>query len=111
MNNIKDLKTFARYCETVIEDSNDLFLIAILASAISKEEFLIDVKKCLKKYYQWLTIAIIEEEYMICGEIWTAHRYEMEHYMKLARAIFKESLRKEIIDIDIKLKEFYLKYE
>lgn len=109
MKNITTLTDFIKYCESVIEDSNELFLLSILAANLTKEELLIDVEKCLKIYYKWLKKAEQAEAFHLCAIIWKAHGQEITHYNQLGKAVLKKSIAKDIKAIDNKLKEKHVK--
>lgn len=104
MKKFDNLLQFITYCESVEEDNNDLFLISMLASHLTKEEFLNEVFRCLDVYYFWLKQAIKEEMYYMAAQIVTAKQCEIEHYILLAQAVIREEdIKQDIINIDIEL--------
>ena len=109
MEEIKNLYDFVKYCESVGEENNDMFLISIFAANLTKEELLQDIRKCLTIYYKWLKVAVDSEYYLMADKIWTAKDYEIKHYCTLGKMINKKSInQKIIIEIDEELKQEYL---
>jgi len=108
MKTFKNLLDFVGYCEMVLEDSNDLFIIAMIASHLTEEEMLVEVEVCLEVYYFWLKQAIASELYLLAGCIVNAKESEIEHYFNLASAVLKKNINKEIIEIDKKLNKKHL---
>lgn len=103
MQHFDNLLEFVAYCETVTEDTNDLFLISALAAHLTKEDLLDDVYRCLDVYYFWLKEAINQELYYMAAQIVTAKQAEIEHYIELANAVLKQDIKQDIIQIDTKL--------
>ena len=108
MEEIKNLYDFVKYCESVGEENNDMFLISILAANLSKEELLQDIRKCLTIYYKWLQEAVEKEFYIMADKIWTAKGYEIKHYCTLGKIVTKKSIKADIQAIDEELRQQYL---
>lgn len=104
----KSLLEFVTYCESVDAESNDIWLLSMLASLSTQEEFLSDVRVCLDKYNMYLYEAVNLELYSWAGIIFTSMQLEMDHYKELAYAIFKKNLNTEIITIGEVLKNKYM---
>jgi hypothetical protein len=109
MKDISNLHDFVDYCESVNCDSNELFLLSILASQLTKEELMEDITECLTIYYKWLKESINEELYDFSQIINEAREAEITHYNQLAFAILKKNIIKDIRSIDNELKNTYLK--
>lgn len=107
MKDIKTLKDFIKYCKSVSEDSNELFLITIFASQLSKEELLSDIEECLSIYYKWLKITINQELYLDAVIIRNAREAEIKHYIDLGKAL-KKPIKGEIELLNNKLRYIYL---
>jgi hypothetical protein len=103
MQHFDNLLQFVAYCETVTEDTNDLFLISALAAHLTKEDLIDDVNRCLEVYYFWLKEAINQELYYMAAQIVTAKTEEINHYIKLANAVLKQDIKADIIQVDAKL--------
>lgn len=109
MSTIKDLKEFVTYCEAVIEEANDNWLLDVITATISEDELLIDATGCIRTYYQYLNFAVENEMYCEAGIIHTAlQEHELEHYKALGKGIFKNSFTKQIKAIDEACKIKYL---
>jgi hypothetical protein len=109
MKEINNLYDFVKYAETVIEDSNDFFLLTYITAAnLSEEELLDDVKDALSIYYGWMSQAIGLEFYLMADTITRALREEIKHYDSLSKLVVKKSLINEINAIDDSLKDKYL---
>ena len=109
MKEISNLYDFVKYAETVIEDSNDFFLLSyITASNLSEQELLDDVNDALTIYYGWLAEAVKLEFYMMADTITRALREEIKHYDSLGKLVVKKSLINEINAIDNDLRNQYL---
>ena len=104
----KNLLEFISYCETVTEETNDIWLLSILAASSTQQEFLNDTKKSLEVYHKFLYEAVDEEMYLNAGCIYQAMQFEIDHYKELGRAIFKKSVSKEINAICEALKNKYI---
>ena len=109
MKDITNLYDFVKYCETVIEDSNDFFLLTYITAAnLSEEELLDDVKDALSIYYGWMSQAVGLEFYLMADTISKALREEIKHYDSLSKLVVKKSLIIEINAIDNDLRNQYL---
>lgn len=108
MEDLRKLTEFISYCEEVKQETNDLWLLSLIAANSTKEEFLQDITKSLETYYKFLQISIKNEMYLNAGTIWNAKSIEMDHYNELGLSVFKKSIKKDINLIDKKLKLKYL---
>lgn len=108
LNNITNLYDFTKYCETVLEDSNDLFVLELLGSRLNPTELLQDMANALGIYYMYLNEAIEEEMYLVADLINKAKEAEKTHYRTLIEAILKEDYSVDINKIDNKLAALYL---
>jgi len=108
MQKIRNLYDFVNYCEGINEDNNDFFLISLLTATINQEELLADVRESLTVYYKWLKEAVDGEFFLFAETINKAHKAEIDHYIKLSKSMYKNSLKKEIKAIDEELKAKYL---
>ena len=111
MKHFSGLTEFVKYCEQINEkqeDSPKFLLTSIFAFCYDKDELMEDINEALEEYYKWQAIAVEGEYYSLAGCILNAKEAEMNHYIQLAKSSLKINLKKDITQLDSKIKFKYL---
>jgi len=108
MKRFKNLVEFTAYCEDVLKEENDNWLLSLLTPALSIPELAFDILKCYDEYYKWLKIAVDTECYYLADIIKKALEEEEEHYKNLARGVNMQNIQKEFKSINDLMKKKYL---
>jgi len=113
VNEIKDLKTFVRYCKNQIdaqfskETEVEIVLNKILLTNITDNELMENVVEVFEMYYRFLGIAEKKEEYENCAIIYESLLIEQKHFKNIAKKCnFK--LDDEIKEIDDHFKKKFI---
>ncbi len=108
MKQFKSLNAFINYCNEINsseeEDNLEFLLISALAASSTREELLDDAKDALTEYYKWLAVAIEYELFESAGAIQNALQSESDHYIQLGKAVLKKNLKKDITELNTRIK-------
>ncbi len=115
INKIRTLTAFKNYCESVNEESNDIWLLSAIISGLTPQEFLNDCIRSMKIYLHWLKVAQDGEHFQVCAIIYKALQQELAHYKELSKSLYEKIINKSLnksIDLCFDmLKQQYLVYE
>lgn len=112
MTKFVNLQQFIQYCNTVILDTNDFFLLNFLfMTGASEEDILEDAQHAIEEYYIFLQESLRTENYKAASIINQALYLELDHYKSLCVSLLGIDLSDKIDIINNHLKYEYLPHE